>query len=164
MDASSFNAALYVLKGGKAIGGSKLIVKSCDRLLALFCLASCESSHRAQRSQVCLQFKISTMQNDLEESSLSAIQNICVVVSVRDPAPSCDSICLQIVPSCDIRRTQCLWALRYITLPETSSKKESKGRKRFEAKFRSLVTRSKSNETISFLTCPSRLIFSPHTP
>ena len=26
-----------------------------------------------------------------------------------------DSICLQIVPSWDIRRTQCLWALRYVT-------------------------------------------------
>ena len=63
-----------------------------------------------------------------EESSLSAIQNIYDVgsdlVSVRDPAPSCDSICLQIVPSWDIRRTQCLWALRYVTRdqqrPETS--------------------------------------------
>ena len=51
------------------------------------------SNHRAQRSQVCPQFKIST---------------------TRDPAPSCDSICLQIVPSWDIRRTQCLWALRYV--------------------------------------------------
>ena len=40
-------------------------------------------------------FQISTMQNDLRSD----------LVSVRDPAPSCDSICLQIVPSCDIRKT-----------------------------------------------------------
>ena len=46
MDTSSFNAALYDFSGSRAIGGSKLIVKSCDLLLVLFCLANCESSSR----------------------------------------------------------------------------------------------------------------------
>ena len=38
MFTSSFNAALYDFSGSRAIGGSKLIVKSCDLLLAGFVL------------------------------------------------------------------------------------------------------------------------------
>ena len=54
MDTSSFNAALYDLEGVKEIGGSKLIVKSCDLLLVLVCLASCESSNRLKWKWVML--------------------------------------------------------------------------------------------------------------